>query len=240
MKKVFFTLIFAFSVLHPVFAVENIESYRRECLGIIKSPKVDVTSSYGRLRYNFDKDEAFLRQETMKKYEKQDLEMPYDLSPIGLTKVREALEVGVTVGQIDVSNGYTCFYPQNISAHLGYSNPTIYIYKGLKKGECLYDLTLRHEKTHMQIYIEALDYFLPIFKETAEGLFDRLGVKVIKKDKNRDVNERNAREFNDMYVKAMEEIVHQWHLEVEAEQLKLDTPEHYIIENSICQEIERK
>lgn len=95
--------------------------------------------------------------------------MPQDLVPVGLTKVRDGFDFNMTVGHIEISHGYSCLYPQEINAHLGYYVPTIYILKDLQKGTCLYEVALRHEKTHMQIYIEALDYFLPEFKKRPSG-----------------------------------------------------------------------
>lgn len=239
MKKVFFALIL--SVWTVNFAMADSESslkrYEEECLSFIDKPKVEVTSSYGKLRYSYDKDEAYLKAETAKKFREQGEDMPADFVPIGLTKVRDRFDFSLEVGQIEVSKGYVCLYPSKIKAHLGYYVPTIYILNSLKKDSCLYDLSLRHEKTHMQIYIEALDYFLPAFKKTAEGLFERAGVKIAQRG---DDLEKAARELNDAYLKIISSKVDVWHKEVEAEQLKLDTPENYIIENKICAEIDEK
>lgn len=235
MKKVFFSLIFWCYAIYPVWADDGLAKYKEECLSFIKRPKVELTSTYGKLKYNSQKDGAFLRQETAKRFQDLGEELYEGFEPVGLTKVRDAFDFNVTVGQIDISNGYTCLYPETINVHLGYYVPTIYILNSLKKGTCLYDIALRHEKTHMQIYLEALDYFLPQLKETVNGLFDTLGVKIVKRAQ---AGREAAKEVNDLYLNSVQKKVNQWRKEVEAEQLKLDSPEHYIIENKLCEEIE--
>lgn len=238
MKKVFFTLIFyVFIGCGEVFAEDSLAKYKEECLSFISEPKVEVTSAYGKLRYDYGKDEEFLRQETAKRFEEMGEEFSESFAPVGLTKVRNAFDFSVIVGQIDVSNGYTCFYPEQIKVHLGYYTPMIYILNSLKEGSCLYDMALRHEKTHLQIYIEALDYFLPQLKKFATQLFLQVGVKIVKRG---DAGKAVAQELNDMYLDVMQAKVNGWRKEVEKEQMKLDTVEQYIIENRLCEEIERE
>ncbi|MCM1322703.1 MAG: hypothetical protein NC218_00780 [Acetobacter sp.] len=237
MKKVFFSLIFSCLLVNFVEAAENLTKYESECLSFVKPPKIELSSTYGKLKYNFEKDGKFLRQETVKRLQKLQIENSTNFEPVGLTKVRDAFDFALTVGQIDVSNGYTCLYPETITIHLGYYVPTIYILNSLRKDSCLYNIALRHEKTHMQIYIEALDYFLPRLKEYAGSLFEQLGVKIVKKAQ---VRRETAQELNDLYLDAVRTKVDAWRKDVETEQLKLDTPEHYIIENKLCQEIERQ
>lgn len=238
MKKVFFTLILCYNISFPTFAAENLQKYEKECLSIVKAPKVQVTSTYGKLKYNYQKDGAYLRRETSKKYKQQNVSMPAEFIPIGLTKVRDGFDFNMTVSQINLSNGYTCLYPEEIKTHLGYYNPTIYIINNLKKDSCLYKLALRHEKTHMQIYIEALDYFLPKFKTIANNLFKTQGVKIIHKSNTNATEE--AAKLNNKYLNALKQEINSWRKEVEMEQLKLDSVENYTIENRLCQELDEK
>lgn len=236
MKKVFFTLIFSCFMASYVWAAENLQKYEDECRSFIKEPMVELTSTYGKLKYDYSKDKKFLEKETLKRFQEQGTEKYEGFEPVGLTKVRDAFDFSVTVGQIDVSNGYTCFYPETIKVHLGYYTPTIYILKSLKKGSCLYDLAVRHEKTHMQIYIEALDYFLPELKKIVKGLFGQIGVKVVKRG---EAGRAVAEELNNAYLAVAQARVEKWRKNVEKEQLKLDTPEHYMLENALCEEIEK-
>ena len=94
-------------------------------------------------------------------------------------------------------------------------------------------MALRHEKTHMQIYIEALDYFLPEFKKAAAGQFDKIGVRVVGPGESAD---DAARELNEAYLNDMKKKVEHWRREVEQEQMKFDTPQNYILESKLCEE----
>lgn len=233
MKKVFFALILSFFVIRPVCA-QSLEKYEKECLSFIKAPEVSVSSAYGKLRYRFDKDKDFLRRETEKKFTESGEKMPKEFIPIGLTKVRDIFDFNLTAGQIELSKGYVCLYPEKIDVRLEYYMPTIYILEGLKEGTCQYDLALRHEKTHMQIYIEALDYFLPILKKEAEGLFKKAGVKAALPEEAEEV----AQALNKAYLQILQEKIDAWRAEVETEQMKLDSVENYMMENLLCQKMD--
>lgn len=237
MKKVFFALIFMSAWVNNAKAADDLQRYEEECLSVIDKPQVEVTSSYGKLRYNYTKGKEYLRRETIKQYEENGREVPDDFIPIGLTKVRDGFNFNMSVGQIEISHGYECVYPERIETHLGYYTPTIYILKDLEKDSCLYEVALKHEKTHMQIYIEALDYFLPEFKKTADGLFETVGVKVVAPGQRADVV---AKELNVAYLQALQQKVERWRQEVEDEQVKLDSAEQYILENKLCEKFDKK
>ncbi len=237
MRKVFFALIFAFSSVNIGYASDaDMKRYVEECLSVIDRPQVEITSSYGKLRYNYTKGKDFLRQETEEKFKASGLEMPEDFIPIGLTKVRDGFNFNLTVGQVEISRGYECVYPEKIEAHLGYYVPTIYVLKDLEKNSCMYEVALRHEKTHMQIYIEALDYFLPQFKDTAERLFEMVGVKIVAPGQQADVI---AKELNAEYLQKLQEKVETWRKEVAVEQAKLDSIENYIVETKLCEKFDK-
>lgn len=235
MKKVFFALTLCVAWGSFAYAAEDLSQYKEECLSVIERPKVEVESSYGKLRYNFSKDKKTLREETERKFKENGLEMPADFQPIGLTKVQNDLKFDLGIGQIEISRGYSCLYPTDIKAFLGYYISTIYILKGLAKESCLYNLALRHEKTHMQIYIEALDYFLPQFKKTVDELFETVGVSIIARGED---GKKAAEQLNNRYNDVIQKKVELWHKEVEKEQLKLDSLENYVLENRLCEEID--
>ena len=237
MKKVFFALIFMSAWVNNAHSVaaDDLQRYVEECLSVIDKPQVEVTSSYGKLRYNYTKGKEYLRRETIKQYEENGREVPDDFIPIGLTKVRDGFNFNMSVGQIEISHGYECVYPEE--THLGYYTPTIYILKDLEKDSCLYEVALKHEKTHMQIYIEALDYFLPEFKKTADGLFETVGVKVVAPGQRADIV---AKELNVAYLQTLQQKVERWRQEVEDEQIKLDSAEQYILENKLCEKFDKE
>ena len=235
MKKVFFALIFCFSVVNFAKAQDELQRYKDECLSLIEEPKVKVSSSYGKLRYNFEKDSDFLRKETEKKFVKNGLEYPREFRPMGLTQIQDGFELKMNVGTIGVSHGYKCLYPEDMEVFWGYYLPVIYIAKDLAKDTCLYNLTLRHEKMHMKVYIDALDFYLPKLKKVADKLFDEIGVMIVDKSRNL---EFVAKQYNNEYVMKVEKIVNEWRKEIELEQMEFDSIKNYILESRICAEID--
>ncbi len=237
MKKVFFVLISNLFFAFSAYGAEDIARYQEECLSFISKPDVNVSSSYGKLRYKFDKDEDFLRKKTAQKFANQNQTMDSSFVPIGLTDVRDVIDLDFQVETMGLSHGYTCVYPKKINVNLEYSLPTIYVLKTLTPGSCMYEVALRHEKTHMQIYIEALDYILPILKNYTNSLFDNIGIRIVPRG---EPTEDVAKELNDVYFAKIQQLINSWRRDVEIEQLKLDTPEQYMLENKICEKIDAK
>lgn len=235
MKKIFFALILSSFFSLSVRADETIEKYKVDCLNYISSPKVSLQSSYGKLRYNHSKDMEYLGRATAKKLEALHKSTQSEFKIMGLTKVRDIFDYETTFGLFPLNNNYSCVYPESIKARLAYNMPTIYIANNLKKDTCLYDLTVRHENTHMQIYIDAMDYFLPAFKKYLNGQFKEIGVEIV--SQKADVQEV-IKKLNEKYLKGAQQKVDAWRKDIENEELKLDTPEHYLMESMICEHID--
>ena len=235
MRKVFFALIFNLLFVCAVKADNSLAYYKQECLDIIEKPKVSVKYSLGRLRYDFKKDRKFIEHEKKKNAIYNHVENDENIEIDGLTSIKNSFEVNVEAKQIGVSDGYKCVYPEAIDVYLGYLAPVIYIANDLPKDSCRYNLALRHEKTHMQIYIEALLYILPQLKNRVNMGIEKIGVKVISGDSN---VEFVAKEMYNEYVNYLKTFVDKWKDEMFVEQLKLDSYENYMIESRICKEVD--
>lgn len=235
MKKIFFALILSSFFNLPVLADESMAKYKEECLRYISSPKVVLQSSYGKLRYNYSKDMEYLGKATAKKLEALHKSTQSEFKIMGLTKVRDVFDYETTFSIFPLNNSYSCIYPENIKVRLAYNMPTIYIANNLKKDTCLYDLTMRHENTHMHIYIDAMDYFLPIFKKYLDGQFKEIGIEIVSRKEN---VQETIKKLNEKYLKGAQQKVDAWRQEIEDEELKLDTPEHYLMESMICEHID--
>lgn len=237
MKKVFFALIFGMFFCNLGIANENLKQYEEECLSIIDKPKIKLTSSYGKLKYDFEKDSKSLREETELQYKKQGLEMPKELETMGLTKINDSFEFNMEVGQVGVSQGYRCLYPESIDVFMGYYLPRIYIAKDAPEGSCVYNIALRHEQTHMRIYIEALDFFLPKLKNRMEKSIEEKGVRIVAPNEDVQVI---ASIYNEEYTKYLKDYVDHWRKQVINEQLKMDSIKQYITESRLCKELEEE
>lgn len=235
MKKVFFALILSFFVPSIVWAEDKLAVYKQECLDFISRPKVEVYGAYGKLEYNYEKNSDYLTSEQIKKVKEYSQQTSPEMKVLGWTQMQSKFDLKANFVRLALSNGYNCFYPESLEISIEYDNPTIYIAKELEVGTCLYDTTLRHERTHAQIYIEALDYFLPRLKQYADALFDSVGIKIIAKGESLD----NAMvELSEAYRNAIQKRVDSWYRAIETEQLKMDTLEQYTLESNLCREIE--
>ena len=239
MRKVFFTLIFTLLFINNAMA-NDASRYIEDCLSVIDKPKLKTTSSYGKLKYDFSKDEDFLRKKTNEYYDGREKVFPDDYDVLGLTTVRLGFDLDVDVNIISVSNGKHCAYPTSIKAHMGYSVPTIYILNDLKKGSCRYDVALKHEKTHMEIYIHALDYVMPMFKAAVERLFDEVGVRIIDKPNSDKEMFKVAEGLSNDYRDHIKKQIDVWWKKLHEEHDKLDTLESYKLEARICEEIDKE
>lgn len=235
MKKIFFALILSVFFNLSASADESEAKYKEDCLKYISSPKVTLESSYGKLRYNYSKDMEYLGKATAEKLGALHKSTQTEFKIMGLTKVRDIFDYESTFGLFPLSKNYSCVYPESIKVRLAYNMPTIYIANNLQKDTCLYDLTMRHENTHMHIYIDALDYFLPIFKKYLEDQFNTIGIEIVSSQEN---TQEVIKKLNEKYLKGARQQVEAWRQEVEEEELKLDTPEHYLMESLICEHVD--
>ena len=76
---------------------------------------------------------------------------------------------------------------------------------------------------------------MPELKKASDGLFEKVGVRIAAPDEH---TPTIAEQLHEDYVNALNEKVEAWRQEVEAEQLKLDTPEQYLLESKLCERVE--
>ncbi len=237
MKKVFFTLIFAIFFVGDALAEGDISRYVDDCLSVIDKPRVKVKSSYGYLKYDYTKDTDYLTRLSTKNWKKNGKYIPEDFSVGGLAVAQMNSDFSMDVSSIVVSDGKYCVYPVMFNAYVGYSVPKIYISKDLKKGTCGYDLAVRHENTHMEIYLLALEHFMPKFKDIVNGLLDEVGVSIVD---NKNEVEEEAKKLSLKYHEYVKAKVDEWWNDVEEEQWMMDRPDNYDLEHRICRELEDK
>ena len=235
MKKIFFALILSCFFNLSALADESLEKYKTDCLRYVKPPKVTLQSSYGKLRYNHNKDMEYLGKAMAERLESLHKSTKTEFKIMGLTKVRDIFDYETMFSVFPLNKQYSCVYPESIQVRLAYNMPTIYIANNLQKDTCLYDLTERHENTHMQIYIDAMDYFLPTFKKYLDEQFSLIGVEIVSQQEN---VQDAIKQLNEKYLMAAQQKVEAWRQEVEEEELKLDTPEHYLMESLICEHVD--
>lgn len=227
MKKLFFIL--TFIILFGTFTLAAKE--KETCADKKIRPTVSLKTSYGHLHYDFD-----TSRDGIKKLSDR-LGMSELAAVAGLAVVSIKQSYSMSFLQEIMPDGSLCSMPAHVNIFVGYVNPKIYIANDLKMGSCEYNLVLRHEQTHQQINISALNYFLPRLKKAAEKIAASLTPISVKNLKN--VEQANARlssEFDQKFTS----LVDVFKKELALEQSKLDNEHNYQMEGAVCIEYETK
>lgn len=218
------------SVLTALLLAGNVQS--AECSGSAVAPKINFSTSYGRLSYNFDYD-----TEAITKMAQNSPFIEKGMFVAGLAPIKIQNEYSMTFkGQPEERGGY-CVYPEEINVYVGFHNPEIYVSKDYPQNSCEYNLILRHEQAHQQINKATLDYFIPYFKKSALKIARDMGSKRIrKKSSMKKVSQEMQNEFTERFNK----IVDLFRKELAIEQGKLDNSINYAAEDKVCRRYKTK
>ena len=223
MKKLFFIL----TVLLGTSLSVEAAAFNR-CAELKPQPRLSFYTSYGKLEYDFSKDQMGITK----------VGMSYGVIEKGI--FANGLATGTVKWEVDVSsegregrNGEICAYPVEIKFYLGFADPKIYVSRDLRKGSCMYDLVLRHEQTHQQINVKALEYFIPLFEQALKKISQEIPAELVGA-MNRAALSRGSEKMAAAYSKRIEPLINVFKKELEIEQGKLDNASNYAFENSIC------
>ena len=108
-------------------------------------PEVSISYNYGKLKFDNDKTSEELD------------DMYNEINPgenakniHGLTHLSPQEVTVVTTNSQMIGDGKLCFYPGKIEINIWY-DPIIFIANSLKIGSCRFNVTLRHEQTHLDL-----------------------------------------------------------------------------------------
>lgn len=215
--------VIVFSVLGFLPAVQA-ASYKQDvkkCTDIMNEnpAEVEVIYNFGEVKYDFSKAE---KEIPVPEYGKDDGGRIQ-----GLTEFEPHFGVETITTASPLSEGRQCFYPKKVTAKIWY-NPIVYIAKGLQKGSCRYNLTLRHEQTHLDIghqimlmFAQALKVQIPLILERVGPQVSRSGSEVMKQ--TGDTYNKQIVELNDVFVNALLQ-----------KNQEIDKKENYDREDQLC------
>ena len=223
MKKIFFALTFFIVLVLSSATAFAYESWiERECPKEA-DVKLVFMSSYGKLHYKY-KTSDFLRQSSTTPRKENE-------RVLGLTLPHTTVEVNITTSVIGSSmSDEVCVVPETVEVFFGFVNPDIYISYDLKDKKCQRALIVRHEQTHQQINVLALNYFLPQMKKLIRKKVDKLKPVVAYKWEQESV----VQQMNETIMQRMNNLVNQFNAFLDKEQSKLDNDENYAFEATVC------
>ncbi len=189
-------------------------------------PQTEIRYNYGELKINHEKSAEQLVELMDEMYP---LKVTHKLN--GLTSLSPYTVVESNIVGTEVS-GYRCYYPQKVSVIIGYE-PTVYINKELAKGTCRFNITMRHEQTHLDIGYLSLNQFLQTVKIEFPKIVDKVGVTVIPTSSKITADEASA-ELNDKYRQQMSKLFDSFVKYMTSQQMQIDSVEAYEFEGSLC------
>lgn len=223
MKKLFYMLIFTlFSTAVYAQKTEN------ACYKVMRKPEIEISTSYGKLKYDFSKNNRTLTRMHLRQYGGN---IPAGKFVNGLATHDLATEINFKLRKNNLPDGTVCVYPIDIQLLVRIKNPTIYISKDLEEGSCQYQIAMRHEQTHQQINTEVLEHYLPLLQERF--------LAAVKKNSllsgRSDINLTLAQDkFKEKYLQAINDVLTEIKNDMKTEQAKLDSLENYEYEAELC------
>jgi len=121
--------------------------------------------------------------------------------------------------------------PDTINIYIGFRNPVIYLANDLKPDSCLYHLVVRHEKTHQQINVNALEYFIPLIYNRIKLMAKQMKPLYVDSE---DKFKAGTDEMTAFYAKQINALVEEFKNEILEEQRKLDNRQNYAYESAVC------
>lgn len=200
------------------------------CKPFVSNPKVLIKAVFEPLRYDYSRAPRTLENMHRQEYGGQTHE-GYRIN--GLTPYNLNTTLEFRILKKVFKDGVTCFYPDEITLVFTLQDPVIYIARSIRKGTCEYDVTLRHEQTHEQVNVEALEYYLPKIRDAFIAAVKKYAVAGRPKD---DMTlEAVQKSLEKKYLDAINPLLSELENEITKEQAKLDRLEHYNYESSLCQ-----
>lgn len=228
MKKIFYLLIFELIIqIYPAHSV-SAQDLKALCRQEMRFPEVKISTSYGKLRYDFSKSKKALTRLNIKTYGASSTP---GREVHGLAIYNLVLDLDFIMTKRNLRNGVVCAYPSEINLKIGLKDPVIYIAKTLEPGSCSYNITMRHEQTHQQITTEVLETYLPIIQEKFLQTVREHSIAADTQDFSTTLAKDSLKQH---YLNVLNPLLEEIKEEIKAEQSKLDNIEHYDYEASLC------
>lgn len=221
-----------FLVLSAPFSVYAAPSSfaKRQCQALSRKnpPTITIAYNYGELKYDNQHTSAELAEMLEKMHRK---EVEYEKKINGLTHLSPYMSVESNIVEKKIGEAY-CYYPQRVKLIVGY-NPIVYIRNDLPENTCRYNVTLRHERTHLDIGDLSMQQFLRKMKLLFPRMVKDVGVVVKADDDDFDAQDASG-ELNDSYHKRASSQFNKFVEDMVAEQDRIDTEESYNFSGTLC------
>ena len=215
-------------LIFPLCAKAEVTPFmQRRCDDFFSSSPIDVEINYdyGELEYDTSKS----TEEMAKLFSAHNSGRIPENTVNGLTVQNGYFRLTLDIDNRTIRRGYKCYYPSKITVDTGFKDTTIYIANRLKSGSCRFELTKRHEQTHLALGKAGLDAQIALIRKMLPAIVKKHGAIV--SEESKDVVEQ---ELFDAYNNEINQLRQMMNDATNAEQQKLDTKENYIRETALC------
>ncbi len=200
---------------------------QRRCNELFLSLPVEIEINYdlGKLEYDSSKS----NDELAELYSAHNSGRKAENTVNGLTVQNGYFRLTLDIENRTIRRGYKCYYPSKITIDTGYKDSTVYLAKNLKSGSCRFELTKRHEYTHLALGKAGLEAQIALIRKMLPSIIKKHGAIV--SEESKDLAEQ---EIFDAYNKDIGELRQMTADITSKEQQKLDTKENYMRETKLC------
>lgn len=225
MKK--YVVMFALLFFPPYVKAEITPFMQRRCDDFFAASKVDVEINYdyGELKYDTSKSDA----EMARLFSEHNGGQTPQNTINGLTVQNGYFRLTLDIDNRTIRRGYKCYYPSKITIDTGFKDSTIYLANQLKSGSCRFELTKRHEHTHLALGKAGLESQIALLRKMLPSIVKKHGAIV--SEESKDMAEQEL--FN-AYNEDINELRQMMTDATNSEQQKLDSRENYIYETALC------
>ena len=227
MKNALISIFILFMVLPVRVSAEVTPVMQRRCGEMFLNMPVDIEINYdlGELKYDTSKS----NDDLAKLFSEHNNGNKAENTVNGLTVQNGYFRLTMDIENRTIVKGYKCYYPAKISIDTGFKDSTIYLAKSLRSGTCRFELTKRHEYTHLALGKAGLLAQVQLMQRLLPTIIKKQGAMVSDEDK-----EQIERKIFDAYNKEINDLRLVVAGIMTAEQQKLDNKQNYLRETALC------
>ena len=189
-------------------------------------PEIEVLYNYGDLK--FDNSQP---TEELTKLLRQNYPKASSKKLNGLTQFMPYVFIESNASRMVIGDS-ACYYPKYVRVIIGYK-PTVYIRNDIKPGSCRFNVTLRHEQTHLDIAHLSLKKFAQKIKRIFPQIVKDIGFKFVPYKSDISGNDTSAK-INEAYKTQLNTLFNGFVEEMTEQQMRIDTAENYKEETALC------
>lgn len=220
--------IFAFVVLFPLCGRAEVTPYmERRCEEMFLSSPVEIEINYDLGKMDYDTSKS--TDEIAELYSRHNNGKKAENTVNGLTVQNNYFRLTLDIENRTIRRGYRCYYPSKVTIDTGFKDSVVYLANSLKSGSCRFELTKRHEHTHLALGKAGLEAQVALLRKMLPPIIKKHGAIVSEESKDMAEHDLFSAYNNDI-----SELRQMMADATAMQQEQLDTTENYRRETALC------